>query len=203
MKHVIFFIFLSLILLSCSKDKPETPEGLSAVSSDFSSITLIWNVSDNAEDYCLYRSVDLMTDFDIIYDGPNTNFVDDNLNYATTYYYQVSAKNKEGESALSAAVTASTQVPDGFDVTGSSSPNVNYSFNYLDDFNGKPRYQSDPIGLHISVASNGEYEGHWMFFDQIEAMVLYYHPDITDYPPATGWLKEYDDSETDIVLSPK
>ena len=203
MKHLIFFISLSLLLLGCSKDKPETPTGFSAVSSDFSTITLLWNVSENADSYSLYRTADIMTDFDIIYDGPNTNFIDTDLNYATTYYYQVSAKNKKGESNLSAALTASTQVPDGFDVTGSSSPNVNYTFNYLDDFNGKPRYQSDPIGLWITTAASGEYEGHWIFFDQIEAMVLYYHPDITDYPTPTGWLKELDDSETDIVLSPK
>lgn len=202
MKHLIFFISISFLFVGCSKDKPETPTGFSAASSDFSSITLLWDVSENADSYSLYRTADIMTDFDIIYDGPNTNFIDVDLNYATTYYYQVSAKNKQGESALSAAITASTQVPDGFDVTGSSAPDVNYTYSYSDQFNGKPRYASDPYGFWITTAASGDYENHWIFYDGIEGIVMYYHPDITDYPSATGWLDRADD-DTSIVLSPQ
>ena len=207
MKHLFFFISISLMLVGCSEDnntlvKPETPSGLSQTSSDFSSITLEWNASDNAENYSLYRSADGIADFEIIYDGPNTSATDTDLSYATTYYYKISAKNESGESTLSQAVSGSTQIPSGFDITGSPSGRVDYLFNYLDDFNGKPRYQSDPIGLYITTAASGYYEGHWILFDQIESYVLYYHPDITDYPQPTGWL-DRDDSETNILLTPK
>ncbi len=190
------------MFLGCSKDKPATPTGLSQTDSDFSSITFEWNASENADSYSLYRSPDGIADFDIIYEGPNTEYTDIDLVYATTYYYKVSAKNDVGESTLSTTVSGSTQIPNGFDVTGSSSPDVNYPFSYTDDFNGKPSYQSDPIGLMIITAASGDYEGHWIFFDQIESYDLYYHPDITDYPSPTGWL-DRDDSATSILLSPK
>jgi len=208
MKNLVLFIFLGFLMVGCSKDPvtpdpPDTPSGLSSVSSDFSSITLIWNNADNATGYDLYRSADGIADFEVVYDGPNTNFVDTDLMYATTYYYKVSAKNEGGESILSQAVSASTQIPAGFTVTGSPSGHVDYPFDYNEDFNGKPRYQSNPIGLLIFTPSAGDYLDKWVIYDQIEGIVLYYHPDITPYPSPTGWLKKIDNSETDILLSPK
>jgi len=212
MKHLFFFISISLMLVGCSEDndtlvKPETPSGLSQTSSDFSSITLEWNASDDAENYSLYRSADGIADFEIIYDGPNTSATDTDLSYANTYYYKISAKNESGESTLSQAVSGSTQIPGGFDITGSPDDkwhySVDYPFNYLDDFNGKPRYQSDPIGLWITTMASGTWEDLWVIYDQIEGYVIHYHPEITDYPSPTGWLKRLDDGETNILLTPK
>lgn len=202
MKHLIFFVTISFLFVGCSKDKPETPAGLSQTDSDFSSITLTWNASEGADSYSLYRSADGIADFDIIYDGSNTNFVDIGLNYATTYYYKVSATNKAGESTHSLTVTGTTAIPDAFAVTGSSAPDVNYTYSYSDQFNGKPRYASDPYGFWITTAASGDYEDHWIFYDGIEGIVMYYHPEITDYPSATGWLDRADD-DTSIVLSPQ
>lgn len=207
MRHLIFFLSISLMLVGCSKEKPETPTGLAQTDSDFSSITFTWNASEDAENYSLYRSADGVADFESIYDGPNTSATDTGLSYATTYYYKVSAKNEAGESTHSLTVTGSTAIPSGFVVTGSPDDHYHYSvdypFNYLDEFNGKPRYQSDPIGLLIMTPVSGEYEDLWVIYDQIESYVLHYHPDITDYPSPTGWLKRRDDGETDIVLTPK
>jgi len=209
MKKLILFIFLGFLFAGCSDDPstpdpPETPSGLSSVSSDFSSITLVWNPVNTATAYSLYQSADGIADFELVYDGPNTNFSDTDLVYATTYYYKVSATNEGGEGILSQAISSSTQIPDGFDVTGSPSGHVDYPFNYKEEFNSKPSYQSDPIGLMIfASASEDEYENHWIIYDQIEGIVLYYHPDITPYPSPSGWLKRLDNSETAIVLSPK
>ena len=202
MKHLIFFIAISFMFMGCSKDKPATPTGLTQTDSDFTSITLSWDACEDADSYTLYQSADGIADFEIIYDGPNTDATDTDLMYATTYYYKVSAKNEVGESTHSLTVTGTTAIPDGFDVTGSTSPDVNYPYSYDDQFNGKPRYVSDPYGFWITTAASGDYENHWIFYDGIEQYVMYYHPDITDYPPPTGWLDRADD-DTSIVLSPQ
>lgn len=208
MKNLILFIFLGFLMAGCSDDPstpdpPETPSGLSSVSSDFSSITLIWNTVNTATAYILYRSADGIADYELVYDGANSNFTDTDLMFATTHYYKVSAQNEGGESMLSQAISTSTQIPDGFDVTGSPSGHVDYPFNYKEDFNGKPSYQSDPIGLMILTPISGDYQDQWVIYDQIEGIVLYYHPEITPYPSPSGWLKKLDDSETSILLSPK
>lgn len=205
MKNLIFLISISFIFMGCSKDKPETPGGLSQTGNDLFSITLSWNASEDADSYSLYRSADGIADFEIIYEGPNTDFTDTDLAYVTTYYYKVSAKNEVGESTLSLTISGSTAIPNGFDVTGSTlgAPDVDYTYNYAGDSNdGKPYYESDPWGLTIKTMSSGTFEGHWIFYYEIDNDVLYYHPDITDYPSLTGWLR-YNDSETDIVLDPK
>jgi len=208
MKKLILFIFLGILIVGCSKkdstpEPPGTPSGLSSVTSDFSSITLIWNTVDKATGYSLYRAVNPSADFEVVYDGPNTNFIDTGLDYATSYYYKVSAKNEGGESSPSQAISSSTEIPNGFTVTGSPSGQVDYPFDYKEVFNSKPSYQSNPIGLMIFTPSSGDYKDHWVIFDQIESIVLFYHPDITPYPSPTGWLKALDDSQTSILLSPK
>lgn len=208
MKNLVLFIFLGFLMVGCSKDPetpdpPETPSGLSFVTSDFSGITMIWDVADNATAYSLYRSSDGIADFELVYDGPNTNFMDTDLIYATKYYYKVSAKNDGGEGILSQAVSGTTQIPVGFNVTGSPSSHVDYPYDYDEDFNGKPSYQSTPIGLLIFTPSSGDYQDKWVIYDQIEGIVIYYHPDDTPYPSPTGWLKKIDNSETDILLTPK
>jgi len=190
------------MLMSCSKDKPETPRGLSQTANDLYSITLTWDASEDAENYTLYRSADGIADFEIIYDGPNKSATDNGLSYATTYYYKVSAKNKAGESTPSMTVSGSTTIPDGFIITGSSSPDVNYSFSYEEDYNGKPSYETDPTILRLMNIANGDYEDHWVIWGYLDSQVFYYHPDITDYPSPTGWLNANNDSESDLVLTP-
>lgn len=202
MRHLIFFLSISLMLMGCSKEKPETPRGLAQTDCDLYSITFEWDASEDAENYSLYRSADGIADFESIYDGPKTSATDTDLSYATTYYYKVSAKNKVGESTPSLTVTGSTAIPDGFEVTGSPYGNIDETFNYVEEYNGKPSYHTDYGILRIITMSSGEWEDHWVIYDNIDSNVLYYHPDITDYPSPTGWLKRYDDSETDIVLSP-
>ncbi|MEJ2721539.1 MAG: fibronectin type III domain-containing protein [bacterium] len=177
---------------------PDVPTGLAVTATGLTSLTLAWDATSDATSYTLYRALYRSGAYSEVYSGAATEFVDVDLDYATFYEYQVCAENSAGESDRSAAVSGTTDTPLGFTVTGSPSGSVDYTFNYLDDFNGAPRYQSDPIGLWILVPSSGPQQGNWVFYDQIEGMNLYYYPETgtSDFPPQTGWRRVYDDAQT-------
>ena len=206
------FVVLIFLLSGCSDSDsdsgttpasiPDTPTGLAVTGTGLTSLTLSWDTVDDATSYKLYRSQTETGGYSEVYSGAAAGYLDDALVYARTYYYQVSASNSGGESDPSTAVNGTTDIPDGFVVTGSPSGQVDYTFNYLDDFNGHPRYQSDPIGLWIVVPSGGDEAGLWVFYDQIEGMNLYYTAITPDYPPPTGWYSVYGDTRTYITLTP-
>jgi hypothetical protein len=211
-KIIVSSLVMLLLLWGCSEedsdsgtnpvDAPDTPTGLAVTGTGLTSLTLSWDVVDDATAYKLYRSETELGSYSEVYSGAAAGYQDDGLVYATTYYYEVSASNSGGESDPSATVNGTTDIPDGFTVTGSPSGAVDYTFNYYDDFNGKPRYQSDPIGLWIVVPTGGDEAGLWVFYDQIEGMNLYYHQTASDYPPPTGWRTVLGDTETSILLTP-
>lgn len=181
---------------------PGTPTGLAVIETGFTSLTLTWDTSNGATGYKLYRSTSASGSYTEVYSGAAEDYVDSDLGYAATYYYRVSAVNSGGESAPCASESGTTDTPAGFTVSGSPSGSVDYTFNYLNVFNGKPRYQSDPIGLWIVVPSSGDQAGLWVFYDQIEGINLYYHAGVSDYPPSAGWSTVYGGTETNIVLTP-
>lgn len=183
---------------------PDTPAGLAVTATGLTSLTLGWDVSSRATSYTLYRAPSGSGTYAEVYSGAANGFVNVNLGYATSYDYQVCAENSGGESNPSTAVSGTTDTPSGFTVTESPSGSVDYTFNYYDDFNGCPRYQSDPIGLWIVVPPSGAQAGKWVFYDQIEGMNLYYHPEgeLSDYPPQTGWRAVYGDTQTNTLLTP-
>ena len=178
------------------------PTGLAVVETGFTSLTLSWDDCSGATGYKLYRSTSASGSYTEVYSGAVEDYVDGNLGYAVTYYYQVSAVNSGGESTRCASVSGTTDTPAGFTVTGSPSGSVDYTYNYLDVFNGKPRYQSDPIGLWIVVPSAGDQAGLWVFHDQIEGINLYYHAGDSDYPPSAGWSSVLGGTRTNILLTP-
>ncbi len=181
---------------------PLTPSGLSVTDTGFTTLSLSWGASDGATEYILYRSTTQVGNYTQVYSGALTEFVDSDLAYAATYYYQVSAANTAGESDASDSVSGITDTPAGFTVSGSPSGSVDYTFNYFGEFNDKPHYQSDPIGLNIRVPISGDHAGQWCFDDQIEQMILFYHSTVSDYPSPTGWRAVLDDLEVPIVLTP-
>jgi len=203
-------IVLMCLLSGCSDSDngtapasaPDTPAGLSVTDTGLAILTLSWDASDDATEYNLYRSESASGTFHLIYPGALMEITDYNLICGTTYYYQVSAENSTGESDRSAAVNGTTGIPAGYTVTGSPSGAVDYTFNYLDDFNGHPRYQSDPVGLWIVVPSGGDQAGLWCFYDQIEGMNLFYNTADSDYPAPSGWYTVLGDSRTTIQLTP-
>lgn len=209
---VLSSIVLMCLLSGCSDsdsnnvttpvDPPNMPTGLAVLETGVTSLTLSWDICDGATGYKLYRSTSASGTYTEVYSGAAAGFVDNGLGYAATYYYQVSARNSGGESDPCASVSGTTDTPAGFTVTGSPSGSVDYTFNYLDVFNGKPRYQSDPVGLWIVVPSAGDQAGLWVFYDQIEGINLYYHAGVWDYPPSAGWSSVSGGTRTTIVLTP-
>lgn len=182
--------------------EPDTPAGLAVTATDLMSLTLSWDTVSDADEYLLYRSDTEMGTYAEVYSGAAAGFIDNNVMYATSYWYKVSAENSGGESDLSAAVPGSTDVPYGFVISGSPSGAFDVPFTYLDQFNGKPQYQSNPIGLRIVCPSSGDQAGLWVFYDQIEGMNTFYHPTGSAYPPQTGWRYVYGDAVTSIFLTP-
>jgi hypothetical protein len=160
------------------------------------------NTCNDATGYKLSRSTSASGTYTEIYSGTAAGFLDNGRGYNETYYYQVSAGNSGGQSSQCAAVSGTTDTPAGFTVTGSPSGAVDYTFNYYDMFNGKPRYQSNPVGLWINVPSSGDQDGLWVFYDQIEQMNKYYHAVASDYPASTGWVTVVGGTSTTILLTP-
>jgi hypothetical protein len=209
---IVSSVLLMFLLSGCSDSDsdngtapqavPAAPSGLAITDEGLISMTLSWDTSNNATGYKLYRSETAAGDYVQVYSGALTEVVDAGLDYVKTYYYQVSAVNSSGESARSAAVNGTTDTPAGFVVSGSPSGRVDYTFSYNDIFNSKPRYQSIPIGLNIMVPISGDHAGQWCFYDQIEGIIMYYHPTVSDYPAQTGWLAALDDASTQIYLTP-
>lgn len=209
---IVSSVFLMFLLSGCSdsdsdngtapQPDPATPSGLAITDEGLLSMTLSWDTADNATGYKLYRSETAAGEYVQVYSGALTEVVDAGLAYANTYYYQVSAVNASGESARSASVNGTTDTPAGFTISGSPSGDVDGTFNYYALFNGKPHYQSDPIGLNIIVPIGGDQAGHWCIYDQIEGINLYYHPTVSDFPPQSGWLAVVGSIPTRIYLTP-
>lgn len=181
---------------------PDIPLGLEVIDRGFMDLTLSWDSSDGATSYWLYFSDSESGTYTAVYHNSDTTSVDSNLVWVTTYWYKVSAENSAGESELSAAVSGTTDTPGGFTVSGSPSGIVDFDFNYYRQFNGKPHYQSVPVGLNIFVPTSGDQAGLWVINDQIEGRNLYYHPLITDYPSRNLWNAVTSGGRTTIVLTP-
>jgi hypothetical protein len=209
---IISLLLAMLMLAGCSDEDGDTgtnpasmpgqPSGLSVTDKGLLSLTLSWDIVSDATGYVLYRSESETGSYTEVYAGAAAGFIDNTVTYAHTYWYQVCAENSAGEGDPCAPVSGTTDAPSGFVVSGSPSGGVDHTFNYLDDWNGKPRYQSDPIGLHIVFASWGDHDGQWIFYDMIETQDMYYAVSDDDYPPAAGWYMHVGDTRTNITLTP-
>jgi chitodextrinase len=105
---------------------PAVPSGLT-VSATTNSASLNWSTVTGATSYNVYRSTSSGGPYSKVNTSTITtsSYVDVGLTASTTFYYKVSAVNLDGESALSAAVSATTQLNFGpnvyiFDPTMSS-----------------------------------------------------------------------------------
>jgi|GEM_PF-1810194 Fibronectin type 3 domain-containing protein len=90
---------------------PMAPSGLKAASESSTAITLSWNKIEGAA-YNVYRSTSKKGRYTKVAGALNDSaYNDTNLTPGTTYWYQVSALNADGnESSLSAAVSAVTKI---------------------------------------------------------------------------------------------
>jgi len=181
---------------------PATPTNLAVTEVGFSNIILGWNASDSATGYIVYRSDTQDGTYEAVRTEPTTAWIDTGLPYGSTFWYKVSAVNAGGESEPCAALQAMTTVPTGFTVTGSPGGNWDYDYTYNRELGSYPLYQSTPIGLNIMVPLSGEQAGLWCIHDQIEGIVVFYHPTPASYPPVSGWIQRVGGTATGIAVLP-
>lgn len=103
---------------------PDAPTGVTAGNPGTLTIDVSWNTVTGADAYKVYRSTDDV-DYSYVTLEDGTSYTDSGLQHSTTYYYKVAATNIAGESARSAAATATTLV-------GVDRPSL-YSPDYLVD----------------------------------------------------------------------
>jgi len=102
---------------------PAAPAGLVAVVAS-NQVSLTWKLSSGAMTYTVKRSLASGGSYSTIDSPTSTNYVDTNLAFGTTYYYEVSAVNLVGQSSNSAPVSATTPslapVPTGLVATATT-----------------------------------------------------------------------------------
>jgi hypothetical protein len=90
----------------------QTPTGLTATPGN-SQVALSWTASSDATSYNVYRSTSSGGPYTKLNSSPitTTTYTDAGVTSGTTYYYEVSAVNDYGESAMSGPVSATPQTP--------------------------------------------------------------------------------------------
>jgi chitodextrinase len=82
---------------------PETPQNLALSAASDTTISLVWDNTELAQGYEVYR------DGDKVADATANSYLDTGLVFATSYTYSVRALNQYGESDFSNSVTGTTQ----------------------------------------------------------------------------------------------
>ncbi|RKP54471.1 hypothetical protein D7Z26_14080, partial [Cohnella endophytica] len=106
-------------------DAPATP----AVDATTNSVSLSWTIVARADSYNVYRSKTSNGTFVKVNASAiaSTGFVDSGLPANTGYYYKISAVGIDGESAMSAAVPATT-LPDQFGISTTTTNTVSMAW---------------------------------------------------------------------------
>lgn len=99
---------------------PDAPSGLTATAAGTGEINLSWTVVGSATGYKVFRSGSANGTYTEVGTSTTNSYQNTGLTAATTYYYKVKAVNSSGESAFSAAASATTQATNsGSDSSGS------------------------------------------------------------------------------------
>ncbi len=116
--NFLWLILATLLFTSCERNlitqpvpntQPDIPMGLQVFGAHDGEIGINWdqNTDQSGLTYKIYRCINLTNNFKYFASTYNTYFIDDSLEYDSTYYYKVSAANSAGmESALSNFVSA-------------------------------------------------------------------------------------------------
>jgi fibronectin type 3 domain-containing protein len=110
---VILAVLMTVSLAGCGStdDLPDAPGNLTATAGA-SMVTLDWDDVGDATSYNVYRSLStgaLSSKVLLASALTASAYSDTNVTSGTTYYYQVTAENSEGESDGSAEVSATPQ----------------------------------------------------------------------------------------------
>jgi len=91
---------------------PAKPTGLAVVSATTTSLSITWNASSGTSSYQLFRDTSSTGSFSTkVFDAAGTSYTDTGLATGATYFYKLQATNSAGSSALSAAVSGTTELP--------------------------------------------------------------------------------------------
>ena len=116
MKKMIIFLIIISILPACNgiyNLKPAAPTSVAATGADDDEMTRIiisWDSMENAAVYYVYRSDVITGPFEFYGQTASEEFIDNDIDYDTEYYYRVSSGNAWGtyESDLSSVVMGIT-----------------------------------------------------------------------------------------------
>jgi hypothetical protein len=89
---------------------PAAPTGLTATAGN-AAVTLNWTASSGAGSYNVYRSTASGQEVRVATGVSGTSFTDSGLTNGTAYYYEVTAVNGNGESAVSNEASATPKAP--------------------------------------------------------------------------------------------
>ena len=92
---------------------PATPTGLTATASSSTQINLTWNAVLGATSYTVYYGTTASSVSTNLGTTTNASYTFTNANPGTTYYFQVTATNANGESGRSSTTSATTQSGSG------------------------------------------------------------------------------------------
>lgn len=101
-------------IVKTNANAPSTPTGLNATANGSTAINLSWTAVSGATSYDLYRSTSAGGTFSrvgsepTVSSGSTVTYADSGLTAGTTYFYQITALNTDGESAASTAVQVAT-----------------------------------------------------------------------------------------------
>lgn len=145
----------SVVTIKTGALVPSTPTGLVATAQSATSILLKFNSASNAESYAIFSgtSENATVAIDTI---TETSFTSSSLQSGTTYYFAVSAINKEGISPRSQTVSAKTQLsapatPTGLTATAASTSSIQIKFNTVSGATGYIIYRGTSSGSLLPV----------------------------------------------------
>ncbi|HEX2958993.1 MAG TPA: fibronectin type III domain-containing protein [Chitinispirillaceae bacterium] len=134
---------------------PSTPTGLVATAQSATAILLKFNSVLNAESYAIFTgtSENSLVIIDTI---TETSFTSSSLQSGTTYYFAVTAINKEGISSRSQTVSAETQqsapvTPTGLTVSAVTASSIQIQFNTVSGAAGYIIYRGTSSGSLLPV----------------------------------------------------
>ncbi len=131
---------------------PAVPVGLTVVYADDGSIALFWqsNTEPDLYGYNVYRSTDSVN-FMAINFTSNNYYVDDSLNYNTTYYYRITAINLGNKESLPSNIVSGKPInlyapsqPQGLSINAR-----NWEGNISVYLSWNPNYEGDIAGFNI------------------------------------------------------
>lgn len=99
---------VSLFVIQPNSSTPSAPTGLTAAPGD-KQIGLSWNAVSGATSYNVYRGTSSGGEVLVKSGWTNTTYIDTGLTNGTTYFYQVTAVNTDGESQRSNEASATPQ----------------------------------------------------------------------------------------------